>query len=387
MKVDINTPSMGFALDVTPIVDVLNFMYSSAKSGDPNTKAGREVWKATIEEVNDGINLALYEEALKRSDQIAHVFDWESVTDHTPMSTFKRTKLGESQENEKIQGGVSLENYYDTRVKFIPKIRPKVPLFYTRLAGKAPNFVSVIDFRNASVTPYDEEVYYTPIWNPGSLGRHRFYDQATNLENVSIIRKDSSSPSKRRVAGAAGKGRDGRRIIQPFVGPSETILKNFRTYTRDNPYRGKFTRFFYHFASGKAERRTESIMQEVQRDANKVYSKHAEKVAKRHAHAGMLAMSSGIFASGKSARATLMWNGIPIRKMPPLSDKSSMLIARDIQKQIRQGAGTMSHSSMSGRIKSGARGSKGKVKQNISTSKKVNTKSGPQSFQVARTSS
>lgn len=349
MKVDINQPGVSLAFDVTPIVDVLNFMYSSAKSGDPNTKAGKEVWKATVAEVNAGIYLALYEEALKRSDQVAHVFDWESVTDHTPIPGLKR----------KDQKGISLESYNDTRVKFIPKIRPKVPLFYTRLTGKSPNFISVVDFRDASVTPYDEEVYYTSR-NPGSLGRHKFYDQAINLETVSIIRKDSSSPSKRRVGGSVGKGRDGRRIIQPFVSPSETVLKNFRTYTRDNPYRGKFTRFFYHFASGKAERRTELIMKEVQRDANIVYSRHADRVAKKHAHAGMLAMSSGIFSSGKFSRASLMWNGIPIKKMPPLSDKSSMLIARDIQKQIRDGAGQVEFSKMSSRINSNA----GKSKHN-----------------------
>lgn len=377
MKVDLNTPGVGFAFDVTPIVDTLNFMYSSARSGDPNTKAGKEVWKTTIAEVNAGISLALYEEALKRGDQLAHVFDWESVTDHTPSLGFER----------KSQEKISLENYNDTRVKFIPRIRPKVPLFYTRLAGKSPHFVSVVDFREASATPYDKEVYSAKSYNSGSFGSHRFYDQATELENVSIIKKDSSRPSKRRTSGRISKGKDGRRIIQPFVGPSKTEFRNFRIYTRNNPYRGKFTRFFYHFASGKAERRAELTMKEIQKDANIVYSRHADRVAKRHAHAGMLAMSSGIFSSGKFSRATLMLNGIPVKKLPPLADKSSMIIARDIQKQIRSQAGSVPFSQMSGRVRSGARGSKGKVSQNISTSKKVNTRSGPQSFQTARAGS
>lgn len=361
-RIDINTAQIGFDIDITPIVSALNKIYSSAQAIDPSTRAGKKLWSATTEKVASGISEALHQEALKRQTAIAHVFDWESVVDHTPTDFRMNTKLGKRQRRDR--GGVgrkrtapesSMATYYtDSTAKFIPKIRPKSPLFRLNLVDNGDIKVAEVVFQAPSITDYDPIVRARSrtqgrskktgqFLRNAKFGRHHFADQATNLEQVSNIQKQSNPSSSRRLSGSdPGKGRQGRRVIQAFVSGSQVDLQFFGTYVRDNPYTGQFSRFFLQFASSKADQNAQKTLNIIQKDILKVYSHHVDEVVKRHA-ASMMKVSAGAMVGGSGrarvAPLRIIVNGRPVKTIPQLNDKDSERIMQDVLAQFRKVAG------------------------------------------------
>jgi hypothetical protein len=380
MSVNINTPRVGMEIDITPIVETLNFMYSAAKAIDPSTTAGKKVSYASVERVSAAIEEDLYQEALKRKEEIAHVFDWASVIDHTPATRKKNTMTARGQGSmRRTPGSVGTPDaassyaFHDTNARFIPKIRPKSPLFRLNLQKKGGSHIAKIGFLPPSVTDYDpivKNVAASSASKPASRhkkgftrktkpwGRHHFKDQATNLELVSVIEKRSNPVSSRRLSGSSpGNGRNGRRIIQAFVGSgTDANLQFFGTYTRQNAYKGKFTRFFLQYASSKADRQAQVTLDKVQKDINKVYQNVVRNdLAGRHAAALMKAsagMAVGPTGQLRVKPLRMTYYGREVPSLPALQDKMSTKLMQNILQQFKRSAqnDSMPFSKMSGRV-------------------------------------
>lgn len=395
MSININAPRIGFEIDVTPIVETLNFMYSAAKAIDESSDAGKRVSYASVERVAAAIQKDLYEEALKRQTELAHVFDWESVTDHTPATRMQHTKVAKKQgPMRRTPGSVGVpessvaQSFHDTNAKFIPKIRPNLPLFRLRLKKQGNSSIAEVEFMSPSITGYDPIVqssahsFIDPntgkhnrratwgskkgqfIKRPKPWGRHHFSDQAINLEMVNKIEKRSHPVSSRRLSGSSpGEGRDGRRIIQAFVGSgSDVNFQFFGTYTRANPYTGKFTRFFLQYASSKADQQAQLVLDNVQKDINKVYEREVKyRLAARQAalerNAAALMRASAGMALGPSGQLRvkplrLTYYGKEVPSLPALQDKMSTELMQKILAEFRKSSQKdgIGFSQMSGRI-------------------------------------
>lgn len=350
----VNKLNAGFEFEVSAIVEALNIMYKAAGILDPNSKNGSRIVTITAEEVKNGIGDQLYHDALKHKESIAHVFDWDSVVDRTPSrgsvvkkdkkgkktkTTRKRTETAKKRRLDKKQQGP--KQYNDTAVKFVPKIKPKVPLFFLRNVGKGKNIRSVVGFMEATETDYDEEVYYIELWRPEGLGKHWFNDQAAKLESVSTIKKQSSRPSPRRTGGGAGVtgGRDGKRIIQLFGSGQDFRLVHFKTYTRKNQYESAFSAFFRTFSTTKASQSTVQTMIRLQKSIEKVYIKEIDRVSARQSQAAQaLTLGSVIKTTARGGmrvqplRLTLY--GKAIKRLPPLDNSGIAALVAEIEKSI-----------------------------------------------------
>lgn len=331
----------GFEFEVSAIVEALNAMYKAAGILDPKSKNGKRIVTISAEEVKNGIGDRLYEEALKRQESVAHVFDWESVIDRTPdAGKAKRTQTARARAMDKKKKGP--KQYTDTAVKFVPKIKPKVPLFFLRNVGKGKNIRSVVGFMEATETDYDEEVYYIKLYRPEGLGKHWFIDQAQQLESVSMIKKQSSKPSKRRSGGGSGLsggGDSGKRIIQMFGSAGNFRLVNFSTYQRKNKYESAFAKFFRTFATTKASRSTAQTMKRLQQSIEKVYIKEIDRVSARQSQAARaLTVGSVIKTTARGGMRVqplkLTLYGKAIKNLPPLDDSGIAKLVAEIEKSI-----------------------------------------------------
>lgn len=350
----VNRVNAGFEFEVSAIVEALNAMYKAANILDPKSKEGKKVVQITAEEVKNGIGDRLYEEALKRQESVAHVFDWQSVIDRTPDAgrsntlnkgkrkegNLKRTKTARARKMDKHRAGP--RQYTDTAVKFVPKIKPKVPLFFLRNVGKSGNIRSVVGFMEATETDYDEEVYYIEMYRPQGLGKHWFIDQAQQLESVPTIKKQSSRPSKRRSgggSGASGGGESGKRIIQIFGSRGSFRLVNFSTYQRKNKFHSAFARFFRTFATTKANQSTANTLVRIQKSIEKVYIKEIDRVAARQSQAAAaLTVGSVIKTTARGGMRVqplkLTLYGKAIKKLPPLDSSGIAKLVAEIEKTI-----------------------------------------------------
>lgn len=82
----------------------------------------------------------------------------------------------------------------------------------------------------------------------GKLADHRFKDQATELERIAIIEKESSKISKRRISGTGQSGKlnlNTKRIID--LDPSGSKIINRKSVRRPNEFKNNFTEFFFEF--------------------------------------------------------------------------------------------------------------------------------------------
>jgi hypothetical protein len=375
----VNRPNAGFEVEISAITEFLNVMYSATKLLDPNTKSGKMLLKTTHEEVNIGVGNALYLETKKRgaAKEIAHVFDWHSVIDRTPdagrtaksktkeskvkvrsgwdkrrveerkVSTTTYTDAGprkrtavakKRRQDEKNKGK---KTYTDTAVKYVPKIKPKAPLYFLRNVGRGKNVRAVVGFLTATETEYDKEVYHMELYRPEGLGSHWFQDQATQLEKVSIIRKHGVS--KRRTGGGGGfpGGRTGPRIIQPFGKGQNWYPRNFSTYQRENKFQNKFAQFFMSFSSTKVPNEAVRAMKRIEKDVGLVYLKEIDRIETRQSHAGSL-MSIGSVVStfgrgGTGIRVSplkLTNYGKQVKTIPPPTDNASVRIAIDVNNAV-----------------------------------------------------
>lgn len=337
----VNRLNAGFEFEVSAIVEALNAMYKAANILDPKSKSGKRVVQLTAEEVKNGIGDKLYEEALKHKESVAHVFDWDSVIDRTPdAGKAKRTATARARKKDEKAAGP--RQYTDTAVKFVPKIKPKVPLFFLRNVGRGKNIRSVVGFMEATETDYDEEVYYIKMYRPQGLGKHWFIDQAQQLESVATIQKQSSRPSKRRSGGGSGMsggGQSGKRIIQIFGSGGNFRLVNFSTYQRKNKFHSAFAKFFRTFATTRANQSTANTLTRIQRSIEKVYIKEIDRVAARQSQAAAaLSVGSVIKTTARGGIRVqplkLTLYGKAIKKLPPLDSSGIAKLVAEIEKTI-----------------------------------------------------
>lgn len=336
-----NRLNAGFEFEVSAIVEALNAMHKAANILDPKSKSGKRIVQITAEEVKNGIGDRLYEEALKKKESVAHVFDWESVIDRTPdAGKAKRTATAKARKMDKKQAGP--RQYNDTAVKFVPKIKPRVPLFFLRNVGKGRDIRSVVGFMEATETDYDEEVYYIKLHRPEGLGKHWFIDQAQKLESVATIQKQSNRPSKRRSGGGSGMsggGESGKRIIQMFGSAGNFRLVNFSTYQRKNKYQSAFSKFFRTFATTKASQSTTQTIKRIQKSIETVYIKEIDRVAARQSQAAKaLTVGSVIKTTARGGMRVqplkLTLYGKAIKNLPPLDNSGIARLVAEIEKAV-----------------------------------------------------
>jgi hypothetical protein len=199
-------------------------------------------------------------QAYSNKNSIAHVYTWEEIT----------------------EGG----GYF--------KVTPNTsqPLFRIVKNNRRAGAVFSIKFTNNPQKALRDK--RMEALAKGKLADHHFKDQATELERIAVVEKDSSRVSKRRISGPHPKLSIGaRRIVD--LDPSGSNIINRRTLRRPNEFKNNFSEFFFEFFTFKGEEPAGFAK------GGKVLARNLDYVHKKQMAYGAQARSGAGFATGRRA--------------------------------------------------------------------------------------
>lgn len=205
-------------IDMTQFIQTMRFISAVGQQVVVSEKNRNFIAENLIQMQVVQFNEAAKAQAYSNKNSIAHVYTWEQIT----------------------EGG----GYF--------KVTPNTsqPLFRIVKNNRRAGAVFSIKFRNNPQKALRDK--RMEALAKGKLADHHFKDQATELERIAVIEKDSSRVSKRRISGPSPKLSIGaRRIVD--LDPSGSNILNRKSLRRPNQFNNNFSEFFFEFFTFKGE--------------------------------------------------------------------------------------------------------------------------------------
>lgn len=205
-------------IDMTQFIKTMRFISAVNQEIVINEKGRNIIGERLVEQQMAQFNERARAQAHSAKNSIAHVYTWDEITEgggyfkvtpNTSQPLFRIVK------NNRRAGAVF-------SIKFVDN--PQKALRDRRMEALAK----------------------------GALAEHHFKDQASELERVAVIEKDSSRISKRRISGSMPKNSIGnKRIVD--LDPSGSKIINRRAVRRPNEFKNNFSEFFFQFFTMDSE--------------------------------------------------------------------------------------------------------------------------------------